>query len=111
MRQAALSYEVIHFGTDQAVWDLLLHSKNPQIQEKMQIVLHPENYYSLVDPSESDLVVKSKFRGIDPWILSDGKLMRLTELDPILSEEYRSVKKKMESGWTYTERDSHSIRN
>ena len=95
-----ISYEDIHFGTDREVWNALIYSQDPDIQEQMERLLHAQDYYTLVDPAEADLIVKSKFRGIDPWILSDGKVVRLTAIDRALAEEYQSVKEKLQSGWS-----------
>jgi hypothetical protein len=94
-----VSYDVIHFGIDDAVWNALIHCKNPFIQEKMQMVTQANVYYCLVDQSEADFIVKSKFRGIDPWILSDEKLVRLTSIDETIAKEYIKTKKTIEKGW------------
>lgn len=95
----ALSYEDIHFGCDDYVWQLLCQSKDPMIQENMKRVLHAKEYYQIVDIPFADLVVVSKFRGVDPWILKDGKEVRLTNLDKALCNDYDLLKEKMRKGW------------
>ena len=94
-----ISYEEIHFGTDQLIWNRLMSSQDPLIETNMKKIFQLEAHYSLVDPSEADLIVKSKFRGIDPWVISGGKRVRLTAIDPILAEEFRSVKERVGRGW------------
>ena len=94
-----ISYEDIHFSTDQVIWDQLTSCEDLLIQKKMQMIAQAGFYYSLVDPSEADIIVKSRFRVIDPYIFSEGKIARLTHLDPILAEEYRNAQEKIQRGW------------
>jgi len=93
------SDEELHFGTDLAVWNTLLNTTDTFIQERMQKVLHAENYYTLVDPAQTDQSVKVKFRGIDPWIQTTQGVVRLTTLDAQFRAEYHAVKDKTEKGW------------
>jgi hypothetical protein len=68
----------------------------------MLMMVSADSYYYLLSPSEAnkaDMIVKSKFRGVDPWILAEGKVTRLTAFDPIFGEEYQRVKEKMAEGW------------
>jgi uncharacterized protein len=95
----SISYEEIHFGTDQVIWDRLINHQDPLIRKKMEMLPQTEDYYRLVDPSDADLLVKSKFRGIDPWVLSEEGLVRLTTTDPILAQDYQSAKERIQRGW------------
>lgn len=97
-----ISHEDIHFGVDDEIWEILATSTDPIIREQMEKIASATSYYCLVDPADpetADIVVKSKFRGIDPWILSDGEIRRLTAVDPLYNEEYLQVKEKMAQGW------------
>lgn len=97
-----ISYEDIHFGVDEAIWNLLNSCNDSIICEQMQILSLVESYYCLIPPSDdaiADLIIKSKFRGIDPLIMSNGKVVRLTILDPIFGKEYLDVKEKMAKGY------------
>ncbi|MBA3603416.1 MAG: HD domain-containing protein [Parachlamydiaceae bacterium] len=93
-----LSVDDINFGTDQNVWDRLVKSGDYLIKRKMEMLLHVEDYFSETDPSESDMIVKSKFRGIDPWILFEGKKQRLTTCSPIYGKDFAKVKDLVELG-------------
>jgi len=95
-----LNDEDIHYGTDQAVWNLLLECKDQTIQKLMHMVLHTHSYFEFVDASNADLSIKGKFRGIDPLILCEGQKVPLTLIDEAFYCEYRSVKQKMEEGWS-----------
>lgn len=95
-----ISYAELHFGTDQVIWDKLVLQKDPIIEKKMTMVMNPQVYFSIVDScEEADFIVKSKFRGIDPWVVSDSQCSRITLIDDILAEEYEKVKQIMGKGW------------
>ncbi len=96
-----LSYKELHFGTDQVVWNKLMAHKDPIIREKMKKLENIHHHFSAVGRADqADLVVKSKFRGIDPWIMVGPKCLRLTEIDDNLAEEYEKVKQTLKRGWT-----------
>jgi uncharacterized protein len=96
-----ISYAELHFGTDQVIWDKLILQKDSIIENKMNMVMNSQAYFSLVDTSdEADIIVKSKFRGIDPWVLLESTYMRITELDDKLAEEYVKVKQIINKGWS-----------
>lgn len=94
-----ISHFSFHFGTDQEIWDKLLTHSDPYVKEKMQKVMKPYSYFRLVEASQADLVVKSKFRGIDPWIVSGSTCMRLSSLDPDFANEYEKAKQTLSHGW------------
>lgn len=95
-----ISYEELHFGTDQKIWDKLMIQKDPIIEKKMKMVKNPHAYFSIInDLQEADLIVKSKFRGINPWVVSKSKHLRLTEVDDELAKEYEEVRARIERGW------------
>lgn len=93
----SLSSIHLHFGTDQAIWNLLINHSDEIIQ--MYRVLHARDYITLVDPDQAALVVKSKFRGINPWISLGKDCQRLTELDGELALEFEQVQQVMRKGW------------
>lgn len=95
-----ITYDDIHFGTDQEIWDLLVNHKDTEISEKMTMVLNFQNYCTVVDSSEaSDMVIKSKFRGINPWVETETLCARITTLDSDLAEEFESVRQVINDGW------------
>ena len=95
-----LSYNELHFGTDHAIWDKLVLQKDPIIEIKMKMIMNAQDYFSIVDfTDEADYVIKSKFRGIDPWVVSAGECYRITELDKELAQEYMQVRQIIKSGW------------
>lgn len=95
-----ISMDELHHGTDQSIWDKLMHHDDPVIKKKMEMLLHSDKHFCVVDSSsDADLVVKSKFRGIDPWIATDAECLRLTHIDSKVAGEYEKVKRIVEKGW------------
>lgn len=95
-----ISYADFHYGTDQEIWDKLIHQRDTIIEKKMKMIGNPQLYFSLFDTcSEADYIVKSKFRGINPWVLSESKYMRITEIDDKLAEEYDESRERINKGW------------
>jgi hypothetical protein len=79
----SLSFDQIHFGTDDLIWALV-----GGLPESLA------DTFCLGEPA--DLIYKGKFRGIDPW-MDEGK--RLTEIDPSYLDDFMTTKEKMEAGW------------
>lgn len=94
-----ISYEELHFGTDQVIWEKLIHHQDPCIQENIHKVLNSQDFFSITDFNEADMVIKSKFRGINPWIQSKSSYERLLSIDPELQKEYEEVQQTIGLGW------------
>lgn len=95
-----LSHIDFQYGTDQEIWEKLTCQKDPIIEKKMKMIMNHKDYFLLIDTiSDADYIVKSKFRGINPWVLSDSKYVRLTEIDDTLAEEYEETKQIIGKGW------------
>ena len=94
-----LSYDEIHFGTDDAVWNLLSNATDPFIKTQMHRIENTEAYYQLVERAKADLIIQGKFHGFDPWIQKGEERIRLTALDQELEEEYQRVKQQIAQGW------------
>jgi HD superfamily phosphohydrolase len=96
-----ISWNEFHFGIDQDVWEKLKKSSDPFIQKQMSKLDHPKDYFCLVDPSEADILVKFKCRGINPWVMHEGNEVRLFSLDPYLMQEFETVKENAARGWPF----------
>jgi hypothetical protein len=99
-----ISFDELHIGEDDFVWKKLCNSDDNMIQALIHKIRFADDYYQLVDDaSDADIIVKSKFRGIDPLIATSEGNKRLTEIDEIYREEFRKSKSKMERGWWIAE--------
>jgi uncharacterized protein len=94
-----LSWKEIHYGIDHEVWNKLSQSKDPVIQHKMHQLANIHQYFKWSTPQEATHIVKFRCRGIDPWILQEGKLVRLTTTDAELAQKFKILKQKAENGW------------
>lgn len=95
-----ISSDEFHFETDQLIWDRLLASKDSFIQDLMQKLLFPDQYYHLVEAERADLLISFKNRGIDPWIKRNEQTVRLTSLNPVLREALQTMKQRADRGWS-----------
>lgn len=94
-----ISWNEFHFGIDQDIWEKLHASQDPFIQNRMRMLIHPHEHYRLVVLAQANIQVKFKCRGIDPWVLHDGKIIRLTSIDTELAEAFSKTKEKATEGW------------
>jgi hypothetical protein len=84
-----LTTDDIHFSTDPIVWDKLWLSNDTIIADCLKIIV---NYQSTIDVSEKTMPLIGKFRGLNPWILENNTLHRLTDIDEPYNTEYNRVK-------------------
>lgn len=95
-----ISYAELHYETDQVIWDKLILQKDSIIEKKMKMIMNPQAYFSIVDSiNEADFIVKSRFRGIDPWVVSESTYSRITEMDNKLAEEFEKARQIISKGW------------
>lgn len=95
-----ISYDDLHFGTDQVIWDRLTSQKDPIIAKKMEMIKKATNHFVLVNKKEeADFIIKSKFRGINPWIKANNNYLQLIETNQSLKEEYQKTKETLDKGW------------
>ena len=99
LKVGILSWDDLHFGTDQMLWDCLSASQDPFIESQMKMIRSSDQYYRLVDAEQANTFIKFKCRGIDPWIKQDGQIVRLTSLSPTLSNELEKTRQRAIDGW------------
>jgi hypothetical protein len=93
-----LSHEDIHFSSDAIVWNILKCSHDITIRRFIDRLEHLPPV-TLGDETHHDIWMPAKSRGIDPWILINDELVRLSAIDEEFHKEYSRVKKIMERGW------------
>ena len=99
MKLGVISWNDLHFGVDQDIWDALSASDDPIIKTKMHMLANPTEYYQFVSPEEATVQARFRCRGIDPWIQSGDKTVRLTSVDPELAASLRRVQERAVEGW------------
>ncbi len=75
-----ISKQEMHFGVDKQIVDRLKQSTDPQLQKLITLLHDIDQYCTAADASDYDLHIPIKMRGIDPLVLQDGKLQRLSNL-------------------------------
>lgn len=99
LKTGLISWNDLHFGVDQDIWDKLSSSQDPLIKNRMTMLAHPDEYYRIVPRDEATIFVKFRCRGIDPWIKHEGKTVRLTSIDPQLAAALQTTQEKAAEGW------------
>lgn len=95
-----LTLDNIHYGTDDAVWEKMIQSDDAIIQHLKNLLLHAQDHFKVVSADQPhDRVLYGKFRGINPWVMTDKGIVRLTEVDEAFAQEFAATKKLMEEGW------------
>jgi uncharacterized protein len=93
-----ITIDDIHFGTDIKVFNKILYAKDRRIQDILRQCWHILDDYEVTDSCEHDYYFVQKFRGIDPFVLHEEKLVRLTSLDTEFKQEYLRVKNVIKKG-------------
>jgi uncharacterized protein len=87
------------YATDAAIWKMLGELSDKVVQNTVDWCLHVDDNFEIVSANDAyDLVLKGKFRGINPWVLQDGKLVRLTDIDQEFSAKFNNVKRAIDTG-------------
>lgn len=96
---ALVTFDEFHFSTDISVWRKLKNSNDPYIKERMDKIENIHSAFALTDHGKEDILLKLKFRGVDPLVATDKGTFPLTTLDSAYHHEYHRVKEKIEQGW------------
>lgn len=94
-----ISFEEFHFSTDDAVWEKLSASQDPVISEWILKICNIHEQFTITDPGSEDLLLKLKFRGLDPYVRTMGAFAPLTHFHAEYSEEFLKTKDCMTRGW------------
>jgi len=89
----------IHFSIDNTVWQILTSCNDAFIARQIMRIQNCHESFDICTPEASDMHVVGKFSGINPLVMIDGTLKRLTELDSDYKHEFDRVKKIVTSGW------------
>jgi hypothetical protein len=92
----------IHFSDDQTVWDTLCASNDPTLKKYMAQFLHHRELITVTTKDSCDMIIATKFRGVNPLVKVDGKLVRLTDCDQDYKKKYDRVKTIIKNGWPIT---------
>lgn len=94
-----LSYDEIHFSTDDHVWRKLTACNEYHIAHYLQKIMSYKDHIHPGTPLDYDIHTKVKFRGVNPLILVEGNLVRLTDIDLEFKTEFERIKNITQTGW------------
>lgn len=86
-----IDYNDIHFSTDNNVWNILINSNDSVIMHCLENIMNYAHNIS-TDFDKKQLLMKKKFRGLNPLIKENNELKRLTEIDNEYKKEYTRIK-------------------
>lgn len=72
------------FGTDDAVWALLRDADDAEIQEQLDTVR--DGFEVVLDEHDPDMCVETKVRYVDPLVVMDGEIFRISERSDMVQE-------------------------
>lgn len=84
------------FTTDKQVYETMRNSGNPEITKLLEDV---EHIVIKEDDEDYDYHFKPKIRVVDPWVIVDGGLKRVSELDQEAAEHIQGVRNRMSEGY------------
>lgn len=90
----------IHYSTDPIVLDKLISSNDAQINELLEQIKNIDTTFIIVKKHQDhDIIINSKFRGIDPWVKCGSELKRLSAISSSFSEYFNYIKRLITAGW------------
>lgn len=96
-----INTEMVHFGTDDAVMQILVAHNDPQIMKWRDYMYGVKQSYHLSDETDYDFYIKGKFSGTDPLVKINNKLLRVSELDSTYAQEFALCKACIEKGYYF----------
>ncbi len=100
IKKGIITEEDLHFSTDDVIWKILNESQDAQIKEAVYLIKNSKTLYINVKHNQEDMVVFTKFRGLDPWMKqADGSFQRLSKINDGYFQEYDSMKKRIAQGF------------
>jgi HD superfamily phosphohydrolase len=91
-----VSRDDMHFGVDNDIWEKLSASDDEKIKTYMAMTIKaPVLAFTQHCPGDSTITFSAKFRGIDPWVMTDAGLKRLTAIDSGFKTSFDLVAQKV----------------
>jgi HD superfamily phosphohydrolase len=98
IEQKLMSTNDLNFGIDQDIVTLLKKSNDPILRELVAIINNIENHYVVTNKQDYDVYQPVKMRGIDPLVLINNKLIRLSSLSLDFNKDLQETKRYSQNG-------------
>lgn len=89
----------LHYSIDKKILEVLSQSNDTYIQRLFQYTDNWEQWYKVVPYDHSDINYRIKFRGVNPYVLINGALQRLTAIHSAYASEYEKEKQWCHNGY------------
>ncbi|RLE09052.1 hypothetical protein DRJ04_10220 [Candidatus Aerophobetes bacterium] len=83
--------------TDDEVWEILKNSGDPEIHNKISLLSPDIN--AVIDEKNYEYYVKTKARFIDPKILAEGKIMRVSDMFEEIKHRIENFRTRVSQGY------------
>jgi hypothetical protein len=98
--QKGVTYDEIEFNlSDQQLWDKMKDFNDPTVKDLVAKIQNASAQYEVVSDEAATEFLKSKFRGVNPWVQVDGDLKRLTDVSSSYREAYEAAQNRIQVGW------------
>lgn len=93
--------DIFYRLTDDQLWQRLIQSNDEQIVIAMDKVSKSNQLFCWRDPYRDQIIIllKAKFRGVDPLVKHGNKLVRLSLIDQAFAAQYTAIKNRVDAGW------------
>ena len=85
------------WSTDEVVWARLHTSQDPELQEELRLI-SPLTRFAW-DEDAPDFRISTKLRTIDPAVITEGDVRRLSEIDPEFAEHRNKYLEENSGKW------------
>jgi HD superfamily phosphohydrolase len=94
-----ITLDDIHFGNDKEVLQKLFNTNSDYIQNRLIWCRNIHRAFQIVESNNYDIILKAKFRGVDPLIKKPSGLFRLTELNSEYKMKFNNLKESCAKGY------------
>lgn len=92
-----ITSQQFHFSTDDVIWEILNNCNDNKIKLFINKIINHKDSYE-IKKDNYDLHCRGKFRGVDPLVKNNNKLIKLSEIDHKYHDKFHSVKKIVSQG-------------
>lgn len=88
----------LHFGKDEQLVEILNKSSDPVLKQFIAIIKNINHHYKIADKNNYHIYQPIKMRGIDPLVMQDNKLQRLSTLSLDFKNELALTQRHADAG-------------
>jgi hypothetical protein len=93
---AVITYDDIHYATDDEVWNKLISRDDAQLKQMLTQIVHYREHFK--PDTHGTIHLRGKFSGTDPLVKTNSGYVPLSTIDPEYAAEFARVKKFVTDG-------------